>query len=170
MSRYETTHPPRKDQLLKFQQIAAEQGRSLLRNIEANVAPDSEENLNRVWKLAELARTFNTLYISELIDSIGSQFFVFRDWAGEGPHAFLLAKFKGLNGMRAAMSLMNLVTALESRSTKNKRTALEILDYMEKKQEDLIGKSKNVDEGGALIADAFKNDLDLLRNSLKGRH
>jgi integrase len=65
---------------------------------------------------------------------------------------------------------MNLVSALESNSAKKKRTALEILDYMEKKQQDLLGKVRNVDDGNSLIADAFKNDLDLLRNSLKERH
>jgi hypothetical protein len=161
MSRYETTHPPRREQLLKFSAIATEQAELLLKQIEKEkTVPGTHENYERLVRLVNLGNRFHALYLADFLKSYGDDLFAFRGTDRERAYAIVLARAKGPEGVRAAIAFLTLLSALDSNVPKRKARALKLLETLEGAEKDLISQYSGKSDLKATMQLVFGDKYD----------
>jgi hypothetical protein len=94
ISRYETTHPPQGDQILRFRDIAKEQ---------AAREPKGSEKHRAFVKLADL---FSNLYVEDAMKKMGEHALISPKTDTEREHAHLLTRVNGKGAVTLATTLV----------------------------------------------------------------
>jgi hypothetical protein len=136
IARYETSHPPRGEQLIRFAEIADQQGRL------------AKDNHRRQYSFAMIADRFRVLYVAGLVDSAPAQLTMVRASTEEPEHGYLLTKVEGEQGLRSAQNYLSILAALRSSSKAARAIAEKLVDQMEEAVDAL--------DGNPLVSDTRK--------------
>jgi hypothetical protein len=112
IARYETSHPPRGDALLRL----------------ASAAEDRMRTSAHGEDLLRLRDEFRRLYIEEVLSSLGfSLLMAPRSDADGGPYGYLLLKLDGLEQLGAAQSFLSVIATLKSTDAERQKIATSAL-------------------------------------------
>jgi transcriptional regulator with XRE-family HTH domain len=118
MSRYETTHPPSGEVLLRLAEIA-------------RAERDRPENVHLKMAFGFLASRFQALFADELFNSVpGEKLITELASKDREEHGYLFMKIEGGEGMRAASAFLSLIPALKSKDDKTRDEAVRIADRL----------------------------------------
>jgi hypothetical protein len=116
VARWETTHPPRGDALLRFFDVAECEALSWNHKANQKEGTDHVEAYKKWDRFLNLAHGFLALYYEDLLETVPRNFVTVGVSRWEDSHAYLLAKVWGLEGIVAAESLLSASDALQSKN------------------------------------------------------
>jgi hypothetical protein len=145
VARYETTHPPKGDALLKFFNVvdlsAAEVEKEFRAAKEMRV---KEELLKKCDHLHQLGDRFLALYFEEQLDTLPKTLFFMSPTRWQEPCAYLIAKLKGGDAYLAALAFLNLKAWAEGTDERKSAAAQAAIRAL--KQESVrLGESPDLD-------------------------
>jgi transcriptional regulator with XRE-family HTH domain len=147
VARYETSHPPRGEQLLRLKEIADRQASWLLQKVEDKRTDASEKDprdLEKMLTYVRLAERFASLYIEDLVKLSPREFVTVRASANEPEHGYLVLRVDGIENVIAAQDFLSVIQGLKSKNKKKKAAALKALDAMEEARKAIDGDNPNV--------------------------
>ena len=143
IARYETSHPPKGEQLLRLQEVAQELAGKYEEKLHHR--PPAEEKMRTVEKLHRfiaLSRQFTALYMDELLKQHPRTFTPIPATASEDAHGYLLTKVIGVEGIIAAECFVALQKGLTSTNLKKRKIAVGLLKKMEEATFELQGTNR----------------------------